>query len=181
MEDRYELGSDYWDNLDCGYEKSEPSNKSNEELEDEYQSIYHEKQIIGFRTEIREFTERIDYYGKIVSYYKRKLIIDTKIYTSMVEQVRNDTKELESYKAKIQVGGSDQSSAYLYKRYGDEILKRYSDSIESYTKQAELFISLTGESERKIDYFGKKLAEYKKELKISRDYLKNYNYENDLN
>jgi hypothetical protein len=21
MEDRYELGSDYWDNLDCGYEK----------------------------------------------------------------------------------------------------------------------------------------------------------------
>jgi hypothetical protein len=36
--------------------------------------------------------------------------------------VRNDTKELESYKAEIQVGGSDQSSA-MYAEIRDEIPK----------------------------------------------------------
>jgi hypothetical protein len=36
----------------------------------------------------------------------------------MVEQVRNDTKELKSHKAKIQVGGSDQSSAMYIRDKG---------------------------------------------------------------
>lgn len=179
MEDRYELGSEYWDNFDSGYEKDELNNKSNEELDEEYLYKFHEKNIKRLKSDINGFIQRINYYEKIVSYYKRKCKIDTKIYVSMIEQIKNDTKEYESYKSKISEENKSQSS-YVYQRYGVEILKRYTDSIESYTKQAEFYISLTGESGGKVDYFGKKAIEFKEELKISSEFLKKYCDDNDV-